>query len=253
MESVIAIHNNMNESTWVQVLAWEALRPSPVLESGLETKLLRFLGRPDELSPKARLKVLFGHSAPFDRHDWIVDRGGKEVRYVIDYYHDESAVQLDQSPKHLKDFAALKSIKVDVRPALDSLDAVIDRCISMPLVQLQKKTSYQPPPFFMPEVMKTAEEGKANRIKANWKAIEAKCVNVKNKMKECSSEEECRLASIALQRCNASIICPHVVEEFDKCVAAKDLEKAGVTYSDMTKCIEMFANDSRKLMSGESV
>ena len=23
---------------------------------------------------------------PFDRHDWIVDRCGKEVRYIIDYY-----------------------------------------------------------------------------------------------------------------------------------------------------------------------
>ena len=27
--------------------------------------------------------------APFDRHDWIVDRCGREVRYVIDFYaHD---------------------------------------------------------------------------------------------------------------------------------------------------------------------
>ena len=23
---------------------------------------------------------------PFDRHDWTVDRCGKEVRYIIDYY-----------------------------------------------------------------------------------------------------------------------------------------------------------------------
>lgn len=23
---------------------------------------------------------------PFDRHDWIVDRCGKDVRYIIDYY-----------------------------------------------------------------------------------------------------------------------------------------------------------------------
>ena len=27
-----------------------------------------------------------GYQLPFDRHDWIVDRAGKEVRYVIDYY-----------------------------------------------------------------------------------------------------------------------------------------------------------------------
>ena len=26
---------------------------------------------------------------PFDRHDWYVDRCGKEVRYVIDFYFNE--------------------------------------------------------------------------------------------------------------------------------------------------------------------
>jgi hypothetical protein len=26
---------------------------------------------------------------PFDRHDWIVDRCGREVRYVIDFYFNE--------------------------------------------------------------------------------------------------------------------------------------------------------------------
>ena len=27
---------------------------------------------------------------PFDRHDWYVNRCGKEVRYVIDYYSFET-------------------------------------------------------------------------------------------------------------------------------------------------------------------
>ena len=26
------------------------------------------------------------YELPFDRHDWIVDRCGKHVRYIIDYY-----------------------------------------------------------------------------------------------------------------------------------------------------------------------
>jgi hypothetical protein len=30
-----------------------------------------------------------GRPLPFDRHDWYVDRCGKEVRYVIDFYFDE--------------------------------------------------------------------------------------------------------------------------------------------------------------------
>ena len=53
---------------------------------------------------------------PFDRHDWVVDRCGKEVRYVIDYY-DGGPVDADTMQ-----FALL-----DVRPAMDSLDNIWDR------------------------------------------------------------------------------------------------------------------------------
>ena len=52
---------------------------------------------------------------PFDRHDWIVDRCGKEVTYVIDYYDG------DLEPK-TKTFANL-----DVRPALDTPGNIWDR------------------------------------------------------------------------------------------------------------------------------
>ena len=36
-----------------------------------------------------------GYQLPFDRHDWIVDRNGKEVRYVIDYYDVGEPVDKD--------------------------------------------------------------------------------------------------------------------------------------------------------------
>lgn len=55
------------------------------------------------------------YELPFDRHDWIVDRCGKDVRYVIDYY-DGGDVD-----NHYE-FAIL-----DVRPALDSVENVWDR------------------------------------------------------------------------------------------------------------------------------
>lgn len=43
-------------------------------------------------SPLAWLRQAAGGLAPFDRHDWVVDRCGKEVRYVIDFYfHDDKA------------------------------------------------------------------------------------------------------------------------------------------------------------------
>lgn len=64
-----------------------------------------------------RTSFVFGfrYELPFDRHDWIVDRNGKEVRYVIDYY-DGGRMSENY------EFALL-----DVRPALDSFEALWDR------------------------------------------------------------------------------------------------------------------------------
>jgi cytochrome c heme-lyase len=63
----------------------------------------------------SRISSPFSYELPFDRHDWIVDRCGKDVRYVIDYY-DGGIV--DDKYK----FALL-----DVRPAMDSAENVWDR------------------------------------------------------------------------------------------------------------------------------
>jgi cytochrome c heme-lyase len=40
-------------------------------------------------SPLARVGGWLGGQLPFDRHDWWVDRCGREVRYVIDFYYNE--------------------------------------------------------------------------------------------------------------------------------------------------------------------
>lgn len=79
-------------------------------------KLKRFIGKPTEYSPKARMMNLLGWSVlPFDRHDWIVERDGKEVRYVIDFYSGQ--------PEPGRPL----SVYLDVRPALDSVESVVDR------------------------------------------------------------------------------------------------------------------------------
>lgn len=59
--------------------------------------------------------LIFRYELPFDRHDWIVDRCGKDVRYIIDYY---DGGEVDNKYQ----FALL-----DVRPAVDSLENVWDR------------------------------------------------------------------------------------------------------------------------------
>jgi len=111
MGHIIRIHNFNNELAWREVLKWEALHASECTHP----KLKRFGGKATEFSPRARIRGWMGYELPFDRHDWIVDRCGKEVRYIIDYY---DGGQVEQSGK----FALL-----DVRPAFDSWEAVWDR------------------------------------------------------------------------------------------------------------------------------
>lgn len=193
--------------------------------------------------------MIFNHPAPFDRHDWVVDRGGQEVRYIIDYYHDESTVELDQKPKHLHDVTSMQSIKVDVRPALDSVEALYARLVTMPFAMLKGSTLYNPPPFFPSRQMTVAEVNKDARIARNWADIIAKCAVNKDALAACDSEESCGAASVALQRCMSSVICPSVSQDFDKCVAATPQNDTltGAAYTAMIKCIDIFEMDAKQL------
>ena len=56
------------------------------------------------------------YTYPFDRHDWIIDRCGKEVRYIIDFYSGKP----DSKNPHSVSFY------IDARPAL-TLEGVVDR------------------------------------------------------------------------------------------------------------------------------
>lgn len=111
MGDIIFIHNANNEQAWKEVLKWEALHAR---ECG-NPRLKSFGGKAADYSPRARIRSWLGYELPFDRHDWIVDRCGKDVRYVIDYY-DGGVVDKDYK------FAIL-----DVRPAMDSVGNVWDR------------------------------------------------------------------------------------------------------------------------------
>ncbi|KAH7271165.1 holocytochrome c synthase [Fusarium solani] len=126
VEGMVSVHNFLNEGAWQEIIGWEQ-RFSKGLYKGwqlckrgeahfdeeldrqwdgsdAEPTLVRFQGRPKDLTPKATMmQVLgwiypskFGTEPPFDRHDWYVSRDingeKKEVRYVIDYYSGEPEV-----------------------------------------------------------------------------------------------------------------------------------------------------------------
>lgn len=157
VETMVAVHNFLNEGAWEEIKDWEnrfagglsrgwelsrhgergaarqlaleSLRRSRRGEPDpAEPKLLKFMGRPSELTPKARMMSFmawlypskFPDNPPFDRHDWFVQRhgpGGKEreVRYVIDYYSGPP------EPTGEPVFY------LDVRPAVDGPTAACER------------------------------------------------------------------------------------------------------------------------------
>ncbi|KAK2779440.1 holocytochrome c synthase [Onygenales sp. PD_12] len=163
VEAMVAVHNFLNEGAWEEIVRWERVfagglgkgwerckrgeenlarevereevleamrqaRGKQVTEDGFEQpKLLRFMGRPQDRTPKASiLQALgwvypskFGTAPPFDRHDWYVQRqtpsGPKEVRYVIDYY--SGPPEATGEPVFY----------LDIRPAVDSPTAAVER------------------------------------------------------------------------------------------------------------------------------
>ena len=93
-------------------------------------KLLRFMGRPNEPTPKSQILGMVGRffpetyssERPFDRHDWYIARRTpngqqREIRYVIDYY--AGGAQESGEPVFY----------LDIRPALDSPTAAAERAI----------------------------------------------------------------------------------------------------------------------------
>ncbi|KAJ3097198.1 hypothetical protein HDU97_005083 [Phlyctochytrium planicorne] len=110
MTVVVPIHNAVNEKCWQKILEWETFHKT---ECGTP-KLLKFEGKPRQYTPKARILNFLGYKLPFDRHDWTVDRCGKPVKYVIDFYSGAS------------ENGAPASMFLDVRPAV-SLEGTFDR------------------------------------------------------------------------------------------------------------------------------
>lgn len=116
MESVVPIHNAVNERAWVEILKWEepAAGGKEALAKCGGPQLVRFSGDAKKISPKARINMtFFGFQKPFDRHDWLVDRCGKQqVEYVIDFYTGKPNPLMPDMP----------SFYLDVRPKLNSFE-----------------------------------------------------------------------------------------------------------------------------------
>ncbi|KAF9738602.1 hypothetical protein PMIN06_001984 [Paraphaeosphaeria minitans] len=111
MHTIVPIHNAVNERAWKEIKEWEKGRGS---EACGGPKLASFSGLSSSLTPRARLNTMMGYKPPFDRHDWVVDRCGTKVEYVIDFYAGKDE---ERAGKGLNFF-------LDVRPKLNSWEGV---------------------------------------------------------------------------------------------------------------------------------
>lgn len=109
MKTVVPIHNVVNERVWRLIQWWEEGQGGDKC-GGIQ--LTSFKGESKKLTPRARWKVMMGYERPFDRHDWVVNRCGQEIEYVIDFYAGNGG----------KNDAA--SFFLDVRPKLNSVEGV---------------------------------------------------------------------------------------------------------------------------------
>lgn len=110
MASIVPIHNAVNERAWAEIKAWEAGKGA---EACGGPRLVSFSGDSKALTPRAWWNTLVGYSAPFDRHDWVVDRCGKKIEYVIDFYSGKG----NEGLKGLNFY-------LDVRPKLNSWEGI---------------------------------------------------------------------------------------------------------------------------------
>ncbi|TKA81543.1 hypothetical protein B0A49_00457 [Cryomyces minteri] len=107
MRSIVPIHNAVNERAWAEIKEWERGRGGDACGG---PRLVSFSGLSASPTPKARLNTLLGYKPPFDRHDWVVDRCGTRVEYVIDFYAGRDEGKAGKS----------LNFYLDVRPKLNT-------------------------------------------------------------------------------------------------------------------------------------
>lgn len=103
MKTVVPIHNAVNERAWHQILLWEHPYHEETMKKCGGITLSSFKGDLKKLTPRAWFNsTILGYEKPFDRHDWIINRCGVEVPYVIDFYGGNGSnisFYLDVRPK----------------------------------------------------------------------------------------------------------------------------------------------------------
>ncbi|KAJ0395066.1 hypothetical protein P43SY_011454 [Pythium insidiosum] len=244
VSTIVAIHNNMNERAWAQVEQYEK-----VCHPESDPKLLKFCGRPDTLTPIAWVKNILGYGKPFDRHDWTILRSDNtQVRYVIDYYFDDDKATEDKVPE-LHSASSVKSISMYARPAIDSLDSLIDR-IKFPVIGMlnglqEADITKRAALVEKPQVDEIKEAPlSAAEVEATFGKIKESCRNAFQKVRTCESEIDCSLAATALQLCMGQIVCPTEASKLSSAIEGGNQKDIDSAFEQMSNSLERFQERS---------
>lgn len=254
VKAIVSIHNNMNERAWAQVEHYEKVC-HPELES---SKLLKFCGRPDNLTPIAWAKSMLGYGKPFDRHDWTILRSDNtQVRYVIDYYFDDEKSAHDQVPD-LHSENEVKSISMYARPAVDSVGALIDR-LKFPITTFVNGLK-GPDLAARAALVESVHEDKealeslsVEEIQQTFAKIKNSCKSCMQEVKTCSNEVHCSQAALALQLCMGRIICPLQAAAFSKALQKGDETAVESAFNAMNNSLEHFQERGANAMQEQAV
>jgi cytochrome c heme-lyase len=273
MDVVVSIHNAMNEKTWKQLLGWEVDLHGSSLAPGCP-KLRRFQGRPWELSLKAKVKSWLGYGFPFDRHDWYIDRGdGVERRYIIDYYFNAEANEKAENVH-----AAVGAIHVDVRPALDSVEAAVDRLRAFPAraVEALGRKKFRAEgldPSTLPKEVRLATEisrgpapgahGGGGEVREVGKedvregvqlvaSIHRKCGAVKAELAAAADDATRSTKFIQFHSCVGSLVCPEETRLFAKAFETGKDETYAPAFDALVACnANVLRGNAKFLQSAE--
>ncbi|DAZ97966.1 TPA: hypothetical protein N0F65_005124 [Lagenidium giganteum] len=251
--TIVAIHNNMNERAWAQVEQYEN-----VCHPGSAPKLLKFCGRPDKLTPLAWIKSKLGYGEPFDRHDWTILRSDNtQVRYVIDYYYNDDKSNQDEVPE-LHSEGKVKSISMYARPAVDSLESLVDR-IKYPIMGLVSNLS-EPSLAARAKLLENQQADKdkpapltVQEVEQTFGKVKESCKNCFQTVKTCTNEIECSQAATALQFCMAQVICPGKARQFTKALETGDEDRINAAFEAMNSSLEEFQERSADAMREQAV
>lgn len=151
------------------------------------------------------------------------------MRYVIDFYHVQEGVESDRVP-HLADNDSVRSIAIDARPALDSVESVIDRVWNMFSDKGTRLPSTPRATDEEPDLSKLSDDDVAEFVKT-------RCGSRLLQFQNCGADEEqCAKAAVALNYCMGRAVCRDSARKFMQRMEAGD-EQAEKAYDELRTCL----------------